>query len=159
MSRDEALTAALAQIDRAFGKGGTGETPPKPPTMTERVARVLFAREFPPVDGVKWEDLSEIERSEYFETARDIFGAMGSPTDEMLNDAEGWQPKDSYQDLETDRERIEFLWQVMLDCAEAELSEETLARKARADEWEKLPQEEKDASWAAWEAEHGTGKF
>jgi hypothetical protein len=123
------------------------------------VARVLFARDFPPVDGVRFEDLSEPERDEYFDTAREIFRAMGSPTEEMLDDAEGWQPKDSYQDLETERERIEFLWQVMVDCAEAEFSEETLARKARDAEFAKLSPEEQAATWAEWEAKHGSAPF
>jgi hypothetical protein len=157
--QERALEAALAQIDRAFGKNATGEVPPLPGTMTERVARVLFRREFPPVDDVKFEDLSEPERDDYFQTARDIFAAMGQPTEEMLDDAEGWQPKDSYHDLETERERIEFLWGVMLDCAEAELSKETLARKAKAEEWDRLSPEEQAASWAKWDEEHKPPRF
>lgn len=157
-TKEEALAGALAQIDRAFGKDRT-EPLPKPGPMTERVARVLFARDFPPVDDVRFEDLTDPERDEYFDTAREIFGAMSTPTEEMLDDAEGWQPKDSYQELETAREQIQFLWQVMIDCAEAEFSEETLARKARAEEYAKLTPEQQRATWTEWEAKHGVAPF
>jgi hypothetical protein len=159
MDHAEALSAALDQIDRAFGRSATGEAQPLPGTMTERVARVLYWNDPTQLSGTPFEEIAQPDYDRYVQLARDIFVAMGRPTDGMLNDAEGWQPKDSYQDLETERERIEFLWQVMLECAEAELSEETLARKARGAEFAKLSPEDQAATWAKWEAEHQPPRF
>jgi hypothetical protein len=155
---NEDLESALAQIDRVFGKGGSGELA-APASITEHVARVLCRQSVRGLRGNKLTAYINEMWQNHIEDAQEVFSAMSRPTDEMLNDAEGWQPKDAYQDLRTAREQITFLWGVMIDCAEAELSEEALQRKELAAEWEKLSPDEQAARWSEWEAQHGRGPF
>jgi hypothetical protein len=131
-AKQAALDAALKQIDKHFGKGSAPL--PRPETMTEAVARELCRqrllvdeREVPPDALAR---LVDAHWRGFIQRAQDVFGVMLTPTEEMLDDVEGWQPKDQYQDLETERERIEFIWQTMLTAAEYELDEHTLAQKA-----------------------------
>lgn len=128
----QALDAALAQIDQAFGKGAS-EVRVQPATMTERVAREL-CRQHALKYAVSGDALAQhIEAGweNYVADAQSVFGAMCSPSEEMLDDAEGSQDRDEYQDLETAREQIVFIWQTMLTAAEYELDPDELARKAR----------------------------
>jgi hypothetical protein len=141
MEKQAALDAALEQINRAFGKGAAAHGAPRPETMTETVARELCRQRL----LIEERELSADEVDRYvdgywrtfIQRAQDMFRAMATPTEDMLNDVEGWQPKDQYQDLETERERIEFIWQTMLTCAEYELDEHSLAQKASMAEADK----------------------
>lgn len=127
-----AFEAAMAQIDRAFGINAA-ERRPLPSTMTERVARELAAIAVR-AEGLSYEELGQRVDSDwrnYIEDARSVFGVMYQPTAEMLDDVEGSQDRDEYQDLLTAREQIEHIWQVMLTTAEYELDPDELARKER----------------------------
>lgn len=138
MTDGTALDAALAQIDQAFG---TSLRTGLPATMTERVARQL-CRQYQQRQGTHWEMAKAIADNEwpsFVDAARRIFEAMVSPTEEMLDDIEGAMDKDDYQDIETQRERIVYIWQALLTTADYELDEDELARKAR--------QAEADRKW------------
>ena len=150
------LEAALEQIDRAFGKARTGALPSLPGTMTERVAREL-CRQHHSAAGTRGEQLNltvDNYWQDWIEAAKGVFAAMGAATDEMLDTAEGWQPKDQYENLETERERIAFLWDVMLTDAEEEYDEQGRCRAdlraAEEAEWDARSPEEQRASWADW---------
>lgn len=156
---DQALSAALAQIDQAFGKDAPPYTQTRPASMTESVARELCRQRLivapEELPSERLNQLVDEHWRTFIDRARDVFAAMSVPTEEMLDDVEGWQPKDAYEDLPTERERIEFIWQVMIDCAEAEFSEETLARQAKQAEWDAMTPEQQRANWAEWEAKNG----
>lgn len=158
MKKQDALDAALAQIGQAFGKDVA--PCPRPESLTELVAREMCRAHYRH-EGLSWQQAQIAEDAgwrHWLQDARSLFCALVTPTEEMLDDAEGWQAKDAYQDLETERERIDFLWGVMLDCAEAEYDDEGNSRaEKRAAElarWNALSQEEREEQWAAWEAEH-----
>lgn len=153
--RETVLDAALAQIDRAFGKNGDGARTELPPTMTERVARSLCG-----FDAGSAERKTYIDEHwrDYIDRAQSVFLTMSTPTADMLGEADYASEHDHYLDLETAREQFAHIWDVMLTHAEYELDERELARKAHIAqaqaEFEKMSPEEKAAHWAAWEAEH-----
>lgn len=161
-TKQQSLDAALAQIDRAFGKNRTEEMPAPPSSMTERIARALCRQAIlRQNDGEyrdDWAQKVDLSWSGHIADARDIIESMGSPTEEMLDDAEGWQSRDQYEDLETAREQIAFLWNAMLDCAECEYDDDGNSRaemrENEAAAWNALSKEVQEAHWAEWNAKH-----